>query len=148
MEIGVYNGENAVSMIKVALKNYPPDHVEYFGFDFFYYYTKKSIADKLDNLGCKYKLIQGDTLDTVPKAVDTLPMMDLVFIDGGKSYEEACSDWNGASKLMHQDTSVFVHNVGFTGVNKMLQEISRDRYVVEFFSAHYEGRVAKIMRKE
>ena len=37
MEIGVYNGENALSMVKSAAQVSPSNKVEYYGFDFFYY---------------------------------------------------------------------------------------------------------------
>lgn len=148
MEIGVYNGANAVAMVKAATKNHPPSTVEYYGFDFFYNYSTDHIGEKLERLGCKYTLIKGNTIDTVPQAAETLPKMDLIFIDGGKSYREASSDWQGSSKLMHRDTAVYVHNAGFTGVNQMLQDIPRDKYQVDIFSARFEGRVAIIKRKE
>ncbi len=147
MEIGVYNAENAESMIKTASKNHPPEEIEYYGFDFFHNYNKEKIAQKLARLGCKYKIYQGDTMNTVPEAAKKLPKMDLIFIDGGKSYNEAWSDWSASSKLMHKDTGVFVHNVGFSGVGKMVDNIPRDTYIVDTFYAPSEGRVAIIKKK-
>ena len=35
MEIGIYDGENALSMVEAAVKNVPPHEVAYYGFDFF-----------------------------------------------------------------------------------------------------------------
>jgi hypothetical protein len=35
MEIGVADGENARTMVMVALRNFSPEEVEYYGFDFF-----------------------------------------------------------------------------------------------------------------
>ena len=35
LEIGVYNGENARSMVEAAIQNIPSHKVEYYGFDFF-----------------------------------------------------------------------------------------------------------------
>ena len=148
MEIGVYNGENAANMIKAALKNHPPEQVEYYGFDFFDYYTTDRIAKKLEGLGCKFNLFEGNTLETVPKAAETLPEMDMIFIDGGKSYREAWSDWQGSSRLMHKDTAVYVHNADFTGVNKMIEAIPTTEYDIELFHPHFEGKVALIKRKE
>ena len=148
MELGVYNGQNAATMIKAAIKNHPPEQVEYYGFDFFNYYTTHKISEKLEKLGCKYTLIQGNTLDTVPKAAKTLPKMDMIFIDGGKSYREAWSDWQGSSNLMHRDTAVYVHNAGFSGVSRMIEDIPREKYEVELFNPRFEGKVALIKRKE
>lgn len=147
MEIGVYNGENAVSMVNAAIKHSPPETVEYYGFDFFHNYSREKIGEKLGALGCKYRLFMGDTVETVPEAAKTLPMMDVIFIDGGKSYREAWSDWVGSSKLMHEGTGVFVHNVGFYGVGRMVENISRDEYRVEVWNAPSEGRVALIKKK-
>ncbi len=147
MEIGVYNAENAENMIKTAAKNYPPNEIEYYGFDFFSHYNTDGIAENLDKLGCKYKLFKGNTMNTVPDAAETLPLMDIVFIDGGKSYREAWSDWLGSSRLMHMDTGVFVHNVDFSDVERMVNNIPQDRYNVNTFYAPAEGRVALITRK-
>lgn len=147
MEIGVYNGENARSMIKAAIQNASPHEVEYYGFDFFSYYSTSRVGRKLDETGCRYRLIEGDTMETLPEAVKTLPEMDLIFIDGGKSYREAKSDWENSSLLMHERTGVFVHNVGFMGVGRMVEGIHRDKYRVETFYAPSEGTVALIRKK-
>ena len=148
MEIGVYNGENARNMVMVATKNAPPHEVEYYGFDFFSHHSAGRVGRRLDETGCRYRLIEGDTMETLPEAVKTLPMMDLIFIDGGKSFREAVSDWENSSRLMHDGTGVFVHNVGFMGVGRMVNGIHRDEYRVETFYAPAEGSVALIMKKQ
>ena len=80
---------------------------------FFMDHTTQQVARKLEKTGCKFKLFKGDTQDTLPKAVKTLPKMDLIFIDGGKSYTEAKSDWEYATTLMHNETAAFIHNYYF-----------------------------------
>ena len=147
MEIGVYNGENAVSMIKTSIKIHPANEVEYYGFDFFSQYNVEHIKKKLDALECKYNLFKGNTMDTVPEAATSLPMMDLIFIDGGKSYKVAVSDWECSSRLMNEGTGVFVHNVDFSGVGRMVDDIPQDRFSLEIFYAQSEGKVALIKRK-
>ena len=147
MEIGVLNGSNAKSMINAAMKNNPPETIEYYGFDFFSSYTEQHIGDKLDKTGCRYRLFKGNTVDTVPEAAKALPAMDVIFIDGGKSFNVATSDWESSSLLMHDETGVFVHNAGFTGVRRMVEAVPRDRYDVEVFSPMFEGRVALIKKK-
>ena len=149
MEIGVYNGENAKSMVKTAIKKVARARaIEYHGFDYFYTYSKEQIEKKLEKLGCKYFLYKGNTLMTVPKATKFLTSMDLIFIDAGKSFKESWSDWNNSSKLMHDNTGVFVHNVGFQGVGKMVDKIPRDKYKVKIFYVQSEGSVALIRKKE
>ena len=73
--------------------------------------------------------------------------MDLIFIDGGKSYREAKSDWKNSSHLMHDGTGIFIHNVDFFGVGRMVEEIPQDRYDVEKFYSTSEGLVALIRKK-
>ena len=147
MEIGVYNGDNALSMVQAAIKNSPANEVEYYGFDYFFNYSTERIAQRLGPTGCKHFLFEGNTLDTVPDAAKTLPRMDIIFIDGGKSFQEAWSDWESASKLMHPSTGVYVHNVGFSGVGRMVESIPRDIYKVEILHPRSEGRVALIQEK-
>jgi predicted O-methyltransferase YrrM len=147
MEIGVYNGENGINMIKAAIKNSPPKEVEYYGFDFFRRYTIDHITRKLEKMGCKFKLFQGNTLDILPEAVKTLPKMDIIFIDGGKSLQEATNDWENSAKLMHKETGLFVHNSGFSGVRRMIAGISRENWKVESFNPQDEGSVVYIKMK-
>jgi len=146
MEIGVHNGENAKNMVEKAIQNSPPHEVEYYGFDFFSYYSTHQIGEKLEKTGCKYRLYEGNTLDTLPEAVKFLPKMDLIFIDGGKSFFEAMSDWENSSLLMHDGTGVFVHNVDFSGVRMMVDNIPQDKYQVKMIHPIREGAVALIRK--
>jgi predicted O-methyltransferase YrrM len=147
MEIGVYTGENAKTMVEAAILNVPPGEVEYYGFDFFMGARLREVRLKLEKTGCKFKLFKGDTVDTLPKVVMTLPIMDVIFIDGGKSYSEARSDWEHSKTLMHDGTAVFVHNADFSGVRSMVNSISRSQYRVEEFRVPFEGKVALIKKK-
>jgi predicted O-methyltransferase YrrM len=147
MEVGVYLGDNAIRMVETAIQNFPPNEVEYYGFDFFSYHGSLKVERKLKKTGCKYRLYEGNTLDTLPEAVKFLPEMDLIFIDGGKSFTVAESDWENSKLLMHDKTSVFVHNVDFSGVRKMVAKISRVKYQVELFYMPSEGEVAIIKKK-
>ena len=133
MEIGVLDGENAKTMIENAKKNSALQEIEYYGFDFFSGSTSSlaQIKQKLDKTGCKFKLFKGDTIDILPQIIRKLPKMDLIFIDGGKSYDEAKNDWEHSKNLMHDKTVVFIHNYSFSGVRKMINDISRHNYHVE-----------------
>jgi predicted O-methyltransferase YrrM len=148
LEIGVYNGENAKSMVETATQNVHPQEVEYYGFDFFSYYSSDIIGRKLEKTGCKFRLFAGNTLDTLPEAVKSLPKMDLIFIDGDKSFTVAMSDWENSKFLMHDETGIFIHNTGFYGVRGMVEKISRDEYQVKIFHAPSEGKVALIRKKK
>jgi predicted O-methyltransferase YrrM len=147
MEVGVYNGENARNMVRAAAENTPPDEITYYGFDYFSHHSVARVSQKLKETGCRYTLIEGDTWETLPDAVEMLPKMDVIFIDAGKSYREAKNDWVYSAQLMHSGTGVYVHNVGFPGVGRMVDEVPRDRYMVETFYALAEGSVALIKKK-
>lgn len=148
LEIGVCTGENAVGMAETAMENAAdPQEVEYYGFDLFWDSSSDRVGRKLEKLGCKFELFEGNTLETLPIAVASLPKMDLIFIDGGKSLKEAMSDWENSELLLHDRTGVFVHNADFAGVRRMLDQVSRDRYQVEIFRVPSEGRVALVTRR-
>jgi len=147
MEIGVFNGDNARRMVEVAIQNFPPDDVEYYGFDFFVGSKSQQVGQKLEKTGCKFKLFKGDTIYTLPEAVKTLTKMDLIFIDGGKSYTEAKSDWENSKTLMHDGTAVFVHNYKFSGVRRMVDNIPRDKYQVKIIHPRLDSETALIKKK-
>ena len=148
LEIGVYTGENAVSMVKAAIEiTAVPEEVEYYGFDFFGNSSSDRVGRKLAKLSCTFELFEGNTLETLPASVATLPKMDLIFIDGGKSFREAMSDWENAERLVHDRTKVYVHNADFAGVRRMLGRVNRETYRVEVFRVPSEGRVALITRR-
>jgi len=147
MEIGVWNGDNARTMVEVAIQNFPPKAVEYYGFDFFDGYRFHQVEQKLEKTGCTFQLFKGDTLDTLPEAAQTLPKMDLIFIDGGKSFREAESDWINSKTLMHNETAVFVHNYEFSGVQRMIAGIPYDTYEVTIIRPAAEGEAALIKKR-
>ena len=148
LEIGVYTGENAVSMVETAIENaLDPQEIEYYGFDLFLNASSDQVRRELEKLGCTVVLLEGNTLETLPDSVTSLPKMDLIFIDGGKSFAEATSDWQNAERLLHDGTAVFVHNTDFPGVHRMLGQVSREAYRVEVFNVPSEGGVALITRK-
>jgi len=147
MEIGVLNGENAKTMVDVAVQNVSPVEVEYYGFDFFNGSGSHHVGQKLERTGCKFRFFKGDTTVTLPKAVKILPKMDLIFIDGGKSYTEAKSDWEYSKTLMHDETAVFIHNYCFSGVKRMVDEISRDSYQVKIIHPLNDSDTALVKKK-
>lgn len=132
MEIGVADGENARSMVEVAIRNFSPEQVEYYGFDLFADdFRLKQVRQKLKETGCKCELFKGDSVKTLPEMVKTLPKMCLIFIDGGHSYTTAKNDWDNSKSLMHNETAVFFHNYDFTGVKMVVDNISREEYQVK-----------------
>jgi len=147
MEIGVLNGENAITMVEVANENVSSRDVEYYGFDFFNSPSYNQVRQKLAKTRCKFILFKGDTMDTLPKAAEALPKMDLIFIDGGKSYAEAKSDWECSKSLMHDETAVFIHNYYFSGVKRMVDEIPRDKYQVNIIHPPNDSDTAMIKKK-
>ena len=132
MEIGVADGENARTMVMVAIRSFSPEEVEYYGFDLFDDRSRMiQVRKKLERTRCRFRLFKGDSIETLPKAVKTLPKMDLVFIDGGHSYGTVKSDWENSRSLMHSETAVFFHNYYFSGVRRLVDSISREEYRVE-----------------
>lgn len=131
MEIGVADGENAGTMVKVAMQNFSPEEVEYYGFDLFEGNRDSRVRQKLEQIGCKFELFKGDSVKTLPKMMKTLAKMDLIFVDGDHSYATVKSDWENSKSLMYEETAVFFHNYSFSGVKRVVDNISREEYRVE-----------------
>ena len=146
MEIGVFNGENAKTMIQVAIQHVTPVNVEYYGFDFFHRSRFIDVQSKLDTFGCTVNLFKGDSTIILPEVLHTLPKMDVIFIDGGKTRVEASSDWRAAQTLMHDRTAVFVHNYEFSGVRWMVDHISREAFQVTILSPPGDAATARISK--
>ena len=147
MEIGVYDGDNAVDMINAASEKHRAEEVEYYGFDYFEDYSEAQITRKLALTGCRFHLFKGDTMKTLP-LLNSLPLMDLIFIDAGKSYNEAQNDWGYSRKLLHEDSVVFVHNYDFQGVRKMVDGVPKEEYTVTILREERMGLVAQIQKKK
>ena len=150
MEIGVADGENARTMVMVASQNFSAEEVEYYGFDTFGgkdYSQMKEVRQKLEKTGCKFRLFKGDSVKTLPKAVKNLPMMDLIFIDGGHSYVTVKSDWENSKSLMHDNTAVFFHNYNFSGPKRVVDNIPREEYRVEIIHPPMDYMTALVKKK-
>ncbi|MFB0543751.1 MAG: class I SAM-dependent methyltransferase [Candidatus Bathyarchaeia archaeon] len=150
MEIGVADGENAKEMVKVASEYFPAEEVEYYGFDTFGWGNDSQmehVRQKLEETGCQIKLFKGDSAITLPKTVKGLPMMDLIFIDGGHYHTTVKSDWENSKSLMHEKTAVFFHNYDFSGPKRVVNNISREEYQVEIIDPPLDSRTALVKKK-
>lgn len=150
MEIGVADGENARKMVQVATRNFPSEEVEYYGFDIFGWKNDsqmEQVRQKLKKTGCKFRLFKGDSVKILPKTVKNLPMMDLIFIDGGHSYATVKSDWENSKSLMHNETAVFFHNYDFSGPKRVVDNISREEYRVKMIDPPSDYRAAFVRKK-
>ncbi len=120
LEIGTWKGTRANQMIDAAKKNFEANDVEYYGFDLFELMTSElcekefsksppalsEVHSSLEKTGAQINLFQGNTLDTLPDAINKLPKIDFIFIDGGHSLETISSDWKYCKQLMHEKTIV------------------------------------------
>lgn len=149
MEIGVGNGNNAKSMVETAKKNYPINEIEYYGFDTFEdKFRFENVKEKLSKTGCNNELYKGNSEDTLPKKIEWLPKIDIIFIDGGKSYKTTLSDWKYSSKLMHEQTGVFIHNYGmYSGVKKAVNKISEKKFTINILNPPNDCTTAFIRKK-
>jgi len=152
MEIGVYDGEQALKMLSVAKKFHGSD-VEYFGFDLFedineeifqeegskYPLSYDNIQKKLDKTGCKIHLYKGFTNKTLPENVGHLPAMDLIFIDGGHSVETIANDWKYSQQLMSDKTITLFDDYYFDkddlGCKKIIEAINKGEFNVVILPA-------------
>ena len=166
MEIGTYDGGNAVQMIKAAAGKVPESDIVYYGFDLFedmtpeminkeYSYPKPPAVEKVQAMiegqtQAKAVLIKGDTRKTLPQRLDLatvvqmrtepLPKMDLIYIDGGHSLETVASDWLNVIPLIGPDTVVFFDDylpeMPFIGCRATVDGIDKDKYAVDIPQAY------------
>lgn len=150
MEIGVADGENARNMIRVAIRNFSPEEVEYYGFDLFggnNDFKLSLVRQKLKEMKCKFKLFKGDSVETLPEVVETLPKMSLIFIDGGHSHATVKSDWENSKCLMHNETAVFFHNYDFSGPKMVVDNIPRENYQVKIIHPKSDSVTALVKKR-
>ncbi len=107
----------------------------------------KRVTKKLKATGSRFKLFRGNSTITLPKIVEELPMMDLIFIDGGHAYPTVKSDWENAKKLIHDETAVFFHNYDFSGPRRVVDNISRDKYDVKILYPSSDSATALVKKR-
>ncbi len=147
LEVGVWNGKRAVEMIQEACS--VGSHVEYFGFDLFEDLgvqgyqselskmppTEEHVRALLEQTSAKITLYRGNTLETLPKAVGSLPSMDFIFIDGGHSVETIASDWKYIQSCMNEKTVVifddYWRNREDAGCKAVVDAVDTNLYRVE-----------------
>jgi hypothetical protein len=160
MEVGVADGENARRMIEVAKENFKPTEIEYFGFDLFDEPPSKDeflgnsggfhmdkIKMKLNQIGGIIKLYKGDTRKVLPRVTKDLPLMDLIFIDGGHSYRTVKNDWEYARHLMHDKTGLFFDDCNLKGPRKVVDGIPREEFSVKLSGFSFTPRKMALVRK-
>lgn len=139
LEVGTWNGDNAVRMIAVAKRHH--SDITYIGYDLFEeatpesdkeefnvkpHHTHRDVSAKLENTGAVISLIRGNTNETLKDA-----SVDFVFIDGGHSLETIANDYQ---KLKKSDVVVFddyytpdengeMPDISKVGCNRVVEEL-------------------------
>jgi len=152
MEIGTYRGDHAEEMIRFASLIFPSEEIEYYGFDLFEEaknaviceeFSKgkpphlSSVKSRLDKTGAKIFLRKGNTREVLPKAAKKLPIMDLIFIDGGHSLETIESDWKNIQEIMGENTVVVFddyYNIDKVGCKRIVESLDRQKFRVEILA--------------
>ena len=157
LEIGVFNGEFALRMLKTAKKVSPNGKITYYGIDLFEKITVEqlvievspiavrydSIKKKLDSLDCDVNLLKGHSSFVLPKLIGNIEF-DLIVIDGGHSEATVSKDWFYSSKLMTRSGAVFFDDytnkngeINGYGINKVVDQISHASYTISI-SRNYD----------
>ena len=146
MEIGTCKGERAERMIEAAKRRRVPHLIEYYGFDLFEKPPARELSERtppddvkivrarLEKTGVGVSLYKGDTHVTLPENVLGLPVMDIIFIDGGHSTETIAADWENVQPLVAEKTVIFFDdfwNYGEGGCNQVVAEIARTGHSVK-----------------
>lgn len=148
LEVGTNDGVNALEMIRVVRRS--GGAVDYFGFDLFEALdtaklqrefsirtrSRQEVERHLRRNGVfTALLVAGDTRKTLPEAARTLAPMDLIFIDGGHSYETVLSDWTSLQPLISDTTSVIFDDYPNFGIGPVVDHIDRMAWDVIIYPA-------------
>ena len=147
VEIGTCKGDNAERMLRLALWYRQAD---YYGFDLFEEMGPEKFAQETaiwpapmelveSRLkGIKFRgrtpgvrLFKGDTTRTLRDAAPEIGRADLIYIDGGHSYETVRSDWENSAALCGPGTVVLIDDYPNWGVGPLVDGIDRSRWKVE-----------------
>jgi predicted O-methyltransferase YrrM len=154
LEIGVHKGGFAIRMLNQLSKSNLAN-TSYTGVDLFaemqtkqnhkaeismWPGSRNDVLKKIKNSapGAKINLVQSTSYEFL---VNDKNKYDLIFIDGGHSYETVKSDWELSSKLLNDQGVVFFDdftsrngavNSGF-GISKVVEEIDTKVWNVKIF---------------
>lgn len=150
LEVGACAGDTAAYMIRAALALSPRADVDYFGFDLFDEASEKVLdresakrpgsldavrrrleAIRVRGVRARVTLVRGDTVRTLARLAGEISPVDLVFIDGGHSYETVRADWTNCARLAHPGTVIFFDDYPLWGVGPAVDEIDRAVWNVE-----------------
>lgn len=150
IEIGLYRGERSQLLIDEARRRVAT--LEYWGFDLFAQgmtaelmateaslppLSIEDVRSRLARPALDLHLVAGPSATTLAKVTGI--QADLVFIDGGHSYDTVATDWANAQRLLAPGGIVFfddytnedpVVHEGF-GVTRLVDGIDRDRWRVK-----------------
>lgn len=153
LEIGVYDGENAVQMIKHANKR-GRNSVGYWGVDLFEDLTPEKSAEEMSKsklppsiMEVRRRISKVTDNSTVYKGISyeeiadnanggRLPHMDVIFIDGGHSLDTIARDWMAIQWLIHDKTQIvlddYYRNRDDFGCARLVNFLATDpNYVVK-----------------
>lgn len=138
LEIGTNDGLNAVRMARAMHDG--GHEIEYHGFDLFeqqgeaefkreFSLRTRSLGEVRRHLRANgvnvARLVAGDSTVTLPREVPSLPVMDLIFIDGGHSVETVLADWTNVEPLVGPGTTVIFDDYPNWGVGPAVDSIDR-----------------------
>ena len=145
LEIGVATGDTAERLLRIALTVCAGgDGIRYWGFDLFEDISadlfevenaKRSRlasqvrsrleATEINGRRASVEVIKGNTTESLPASRDAIPFCDLIFIDGGHSYETVRSDWSYCLELVHPGSVIFFDDYPRWGVGRLVDGIDR-----------------------
>jgi predicted O-methyltransferase YrrM len=151
LEIGTNTGVNAIAMIQQAKKKAPEDMIDYYGFDLFEELNRELVdrefsfetsgkaeeVKKMIETEAKVNahIFKGNTNITLPEHYKTLPMMDLVYIDGGHSIDTIENDWKYCKEVLSYGGVAFFDDyfpeMPFIGCKVTVDKIDRIEFIVE-----------------
>lgn len=158
LEVGTYNGAQAARMIRHAAAR-GRHNVAYYGFDLFELMTpeknaaelsksvlpptaaaaRKTIASAHPKL---VRLFTGESYEEIESNRDTLPLMDVIYVDGGHSLMTIARDWLALRSLVGAKTRVvfddYYRNRDDAGCKRLVDFLAADPAYKVVVDAHVD----------
>jgi predicted O-methyltransferase YrrM len=142
VEIGSCDGRSLIAIAQ-ALEDNGAENAKIYVFDILEVGNETSLFENVEKSGLKrfIDITIGNSVETVPEKLKTIPMLDFTFIDGDHHYEFVSQDFENIYNHTNKGGLILLHDTNWLdGCRQINGEIqAKYRNTVSFISSYREG---------
>lgn len=142
VEIGSGNGRSLLATTK-ALEDNESYNAKIYVFDILEVGNETSLFENVKNSGLsKYiDITIGDSINTIPEKLKTVPKLDFTFIDGDHHYEYVSKDFENIYRHTNKNGLILFHDVNWLDGCRQLAKEIQEKYkcTISLVSSYREG---------